>query len=169
MAVVCRKLGHWDNSTVWEGKRRCQLNIQALDHQSMTGGSVYPHHWMITSGQRGSSPAALVLAAKGWWMCKQQGWKILLSSSLIWTIHDGLHSIFQLQICLLFSSGWLAKSILLLEQVRVDWDSHYSQRADFVQFAFHLWQIFLHATLQNNCCGICEQPGAFRYPNLLYG
>lgn len=94
---------------------------------------------------------------------------IILSSSPIWTIHDEQHSTFQLQIRLLLSAGWLAKSILLLEQVRVDWDSHCLQRADFAQFAFHLWQAFLHATLQNNCCGICEQPGALRYPNLLYG
>lgn len=95
--------------------------------------------------------------------------EILLSFSPIWTIHDGLHSVFQLQICLLLSAGCLAKSISLLEQVRADWDRHSLQRADFVQFSFHLWQTFLHATLQNNCCGICEQPGAFRYPNLLYG
>lgn len=94
--------------------------------------------------------------------------EIIFFFSPIWTSHDGLYSVFQLQICLLLSAGWLAKTILL-EQVRVAWDSHYLQRADFVQFAFHLWQAFLHATLQNNCCGICEQPGAFRYPNLLYG
>lgn len=166
LALVCRKLaGHWNNSTVSEGKGRCQLNIQALNHQPVTGGSAYPHHWMITSGQRSSSPGCQRLVNVQTVRLKE----IILSFSPIWTIHDGLHLVFQLQIHLLLSAEGLAKSILLLEQMRVDWDSHYLQRADFVQFAFHLWQTFLHATLQNNCCGICEQPGAFRYPNLLYG
>lgn len=149
----CRELaGHWDNSSRQGEKRWHQLSIKSV---SDSGFSISPPLSDDKQRPKGFSPAASCCVTRAEKHVNSESEREQFCPLVhlpTWTIHDGLHLIFQLQICLPLSAGmvcqdnpssWASESGLRPVTTCREWTSYN------LQLAFHLWQTFYiqHSTI----------------------